>query len=309
MDLRVKPKLKLRQGLAAKPRRKLRRDLVALCFILPFAVVYTVFIIWPVGEGLYMSAYKWGLMGRQRFLAWGNYQKFLGDKFFWSSLWNTTKFVILSTPTIIVASFLLALLANRATKIRRLLRASYFAPNLLSVSVISYIAVYMLRPYGMGFVSVLMRNLGFTQELFFLKDEGLVWLSVVGTTCWWTMGYNMMLYVSALQDIPDQLYESASIDGATASRQLWSITLPLLRPTHLLILMLQLIASFKIFAQMRLITNNDSKFWTLINYIYESAFSKNNLGYGAAMSYALFLILIVLTLAQFLWSRRKEAEA
>lgn len=309
MDLRVKPKLKLRQGLAAKPRRKLRRDLVALCFILPFAVVYTVFIIWPVGEGLYMSAYKWGLMGRQRFLAWGNYQKFLGDKFFWSSLWNTTKFVILSTPTIIVASFLLALLANRATKIRRLLRASYFAPNLLSVSVISYIAVYMLRPYGMGFVSVLMKNLGFTQELFFLKDEGLVWLSVVGTTCWWTMGYNMMLYVSALQDIPDQLYESASIDGATASRQLWSITLPLLRPTHLLILMLQLIASFKIFAQMRLITNNDSKFWTLINYIYESAFSKNNLGYGAAMSYALFLILIVLTLAQFLWSRRKEAEA
>lgn len=309
MDLRVKPKLKLRQGLAVKPRRKLRRDLVALCFILPFAVVYTVFIIWPVGEGLYMSAYKWGLMGRQRFLAWGNYQKFLGDKFFWSSLWNTTKFVILSTPTIIVASFLLALLANRATKIRRLLRASYFAPNLLSVSVISYIAVYMLRPYGMGFVSVLMKNLGFTRELFFLKDEGLVWLSVVGTTCWWTMGYNMMLYVSALQDIPDQLYESASIDGATASRQLWSITLPLLRPTHLLILMLQLIASFKIFAQMRLITNNDSKFWTLINYIYESAFSKNNLGYGAAMSYALFLILIVLTLAQFLWSRRKEAEA
>jgi len=119
----------------------------------------------------------------------------------------------------------------------------------------------------------------------------------------------MMLYVSALQDIPDQLYEAASIDGATASRQLWSITLPMLRPTHLLILMLQLIASFKIFAQMRLITNNDSKFWTLINYIYESAFSKNNLGYGAAMSYALFLILIALTLVQFFWSRRKGADA
>ncbi len=122
------------------------------------------------------------------------------------------------------------------------------------------------------------------------------------------MGYNMMLYISALQDIPDQLYEAAAIDGASASRQLVSITLPMLRPTHLLILMLQLIASFKIFAQMRLITNNDSKFWTLINYIYESAFSKNNLGYGAAMSYALFLILIVLTLVQFFWSRRKEAE-
>lgn len=291
-----------------KTRRKLRQDMVALCFILPFAIVYTVFIIWPVGQGLYMSAFKWGLMGKQKFLGWGNYEKFLGDKFFWSSLWNTTKFVIFSTPVIIATSFFLALLANRTTKIKRLLRASYFVPNLLSVSVISYIAVYMLRPYGMGFVSVVMKNLGFTEELFFLKDPSLVWVSVVGTTCWWTMGYNMMLYISALQDIPDQLYEAASIDGASASRQLISITLPMLRPTHLLILMLQLIASFKIFAQMRLITNNDSKFWTLINYIYESAFSKNNLGYGAAMSYALFLILIVLTLVQFFWSRRKEAE-
>ena len=292
-----------------KPRRKMRQDMVALCFILPFAIVYTIFIIWPVGEGLYMSAFKWGLMGKQKFLGWGNYEKFLGDKFFWNALWNTTKFVIFSTPVIIATSFFLALLANRTTKIKRLLRASYFVPNLLSVSVISYIAVYMLRPYGMGFVSVLMKNLGFTQELFFLKDANLVWISVVGATCWWTMGYNMMLYISALQDIPDQLYEAASIDGASASRQLFSITLPLLLPTHLLILMLQLIASFKIFAQMRLITNNDSKFWTLINYIYESAFSKNNLGYGAAMSYALFLILIVLTLVQFFWSRRKGAEA
>ena len=291
-----------------KPRRRLRQDLVALCFILPFAIVYTAFIIWPVGEGLYMSAFKWGLMGKQKFLGWANYQKFLGDKFFWNALWNTTKFVIFSTPAIIATSFFLALLANRATKIKRLLRASYFIPNLLSVSVISYIAVYMLRPYGMGFVSVVMKNLGFTEELFFLKDQTLVWVSVVGATCWWTMGYNMMLYISALQDIPDQLYEAAAIDGASASRQLVSITLPMLRPTHLLILMLQLIASFKIFPQMRLITNNDSKFWTLINYIYESAFSKNNLGYGAAMSYALFLILIVLTLVQFFWSRRKEAE-
>lgn len=292
-----------------KSGRGLRANLVALGFILPFAIVYTIFIIWPVVQGLYMSAFKWGLMGKQKFLGLGNYEKFLGDKFFWNALWNTTKFVLFSTPVIIIASFFLALLANRTVKIKRLLRASYFMPNLLSVSVISYIAVYMLRPYGMGFASVLMKSLGFTQEMFFLKDERLVWFSVVGATCWWTMGYNMMLYISALQDIPDQLYEAASIDGATASRQLWSITLPMLRPTHLLILMLQLIASFKIFAQMRLITDNNNKFWTLINYIYESSFSKNNLGYGAAMSYALFLILIVLTLIQFFWSNRKGAEA
>lgn len=292
-----------------KRRHELRADLVALGFLLPFAIIYTIFIIWPVGEGAYMSAFKWGLMGKQKFLGWENYTRFLGDKFFWSSLWNTTKFVIYSTPTIIFASFGLALLANRTVRIKRLLRAAYFVPNLLSVSVISYIAVYMLRPYGMGFFSVLLKNLGFTEELFFLKDQTLAFWSVVVATCWWTMGYNMMLYISAMQDIPDQLYEAASIDGAGVARQLWSITLPILRPTHLLILMLQLISSFKIFAQMKLITDNNNKFWSLIAYIYEASFNKNNLGYGAAMSYALFLILIVLTLIQFFWTNRKEARA
>lgn len=292
-----------------KRRRKLRADLVALCFLLPFAIIYTIFVIWPVGQGAYMSAFKWGLMGKQKFLGLDNYTRFLNDKYFWSSLWNTTKFVIYSTPTIIIAAFILALLANRQTKIKRLLRAAYFVPNLLSVSVISYIAVYMLRPYGMGFISVLLKSLGITQEYFFLKDQNLVWVSVVGATCWWTMGYNMMLYISAMQDIPDQLYEAASIDGATSARQLWSITLPMLKPTHLLILMLQLIASFKVFAQMKLITDNNNKFWSLIAYIYEAAFNKNNLGYGAAMSYALFLILIVLTLIQFFWTNRKGGDA
>lgn len=287
--------------------RKLRADAVALCFLLPFAAIYSVFIIWPVVQGLYMSTFKWGLMGKQKYLGLDNYTKFLGDKFFWNALWMTTKFVIFSTPIIMLASLSLALLANRPTRIKRLLRASYFVPNLLSVSVISFIAMYMLRPYGMGFVSVLLKNMGYTQELFFLKDTNLAFASVVGATCWWTMGYNMMLYISAMQDIPDQLYEAASIDGASNTKQLFAITLPLLKPAHLLILMLQIISSFKIFAQMKLITNNLNQFWTLIGYIYESAFSKNNLGYGAAMSYALFLILIVLTLAQFFWTNRKEA--
>ncbi len=287
-----------------KRQRSIRANIVALC---SFAVVYSVFIIFPVGQGLYMSLFDWGLMGKQNYVGLNNYTKFLGDKFFWSSLLNTTKFVIFSTPTIIIASLGLALLANRQTRMKRVLRASFFVPNLLSVSVISYIAIYMLRPYGMGFISVVLKTLGITEEIFFLKDQNLAWVSVVGATCWWTMGYNMMLYISAMQDIPDQLYEAASIDGASPARQLFSITLPMLKSTHLLLIMLQLIASFKVFAQLRLITDNNNKFWSLIIYIYESAFQKNRLGYGAAMSYALFLILIVLTLIQNFWSNRKEA--
>lgn len=293
---------------SAKRKRIWRNDLVALVFLLPFTVLYMVFTIYPVIQGLYMSLFKWGLMGKQDFIGADNYTRFLGDKFFWGALWNTTKFVLYSTPTIILMSLGLALLANRRSPLKRLYRAAYFTPNLLSVSVISFLAIYILQPYGMGFISNLLKTLGVQEEIFFLKDPQLVWVSIVGTTAWWTCGYNMMLYISALQDIPDQLYEAAAIDGASPSKQLWSITLPLLKPTTLLILLLQLIASFKVFAQIRLITNGGPGHATrpLIQYIYQAAFEKNRLGYAAAMSYALFLILVVLSLIQLKATREGD---
>ncbi|NLW19772.1 MAG: sugar ABC transporter permease [Clostridiales bacterium] len=294
--------------MSTKRRRIWRNDLVALAFLLPFTVLYVVFTIYPVGQGIYMSLFRWGLMGKQGYIGADNYARFLGDRFFWGALWNTTKFVLYSTPTIILLSLGLALLANRRSPLKRLYRAAYFTPNLLSVSVISFLTIYMLQPYGMGFISNLMKTLGMREDVFFLRDPQLVWVSIVGATAWWTCGYNMMLYISALQDIPDQLYEAAAIDGASPSRQLWSITLPLLKPTTLLILLLQLIASFKVFAQIRLITNGGPGNATrpLIQYIYESAFDKNRLGYAAAMSYALFLILVVLALIQLWMTRETE---
>lgn len=294
--------------MSTKKRRIWRSDLIALAFLLPFTVFYIVFTIYPVGQGVYMSLYKWGLMGKQQFVGIENYVRFLGDKFFWGALWNTTKFVLYSTPTIMLLSLSLALLANRNTPLKRFYRAAYFTPNLLSVSVISFLTIFMLQPYGMGFISTFLKTAGYQEELFFLKDPGLVWVSIVGATAWWTCGYNMMLYVSALQDIPDQLYEAAAIDGASPSRQLWSITLPMLKPTTLLILLLQIIASFKVFAQVRLITNGGPGNATrpLIQYIYQSGFEKNKLGYAAAMSYALFLILVVLALIQMRMTRKAD---
>lgn len=295
----------------SKRLRVWRADLVALLFLLPFTIFYVVFTIYPVVQGAYMSLFKWTLMGKQHFLGLDNYAKFLGDKFFWGSLWNTVKFVIYSTPTILLISLGMALLANRNTRLKRFFRAAYFMPNLLSVSVISYITIYMVQPYGMGFISSVLKTLGYQEEIFLLKDQGLVWYMIVGATAWWTCGYNMMLYISALQDIPDQLYEAASIDGATSFQQMTRITLPLLKPTTLLITMLQIISSFKVFGQIWLITKGGPGTATrpLIQYIYETGFKKNNLSYAAAMSFALFAILVVLTLIQLRLGNRKEDAA
>ncbi len=241
-------------------------------------------------------------MGKQAYVGLENYKTVFNDQFFWQALWNTTKFVLYSTPLIMVFSLVLALLANRATKAKRIYRTLYFLPNLLSVSVISYIAIYMAQPYDMGFISKLMHTLGASQdfEIFWLKDKHLAWVTIVVATAWWTQGYNMMLYVSALQDIPDRLYEAAQIDGATPTQQLFHITLPMLNRTTFLILMLQIIASFKVYAQVKLITQGGPGRATrpLIQYIYEQAFTKQKLGPACAMSLALFVILIILTLVQ-----------
>ena len=293
-------------------RKAIRADIIAACFLLPFTLVYTMFTIYPVFQGGYMSFFKWNLMGKQGFVGWENYQKMFSDKFFWSSLWNTTKFVLYSTPSIMLSSLILALLCNRATPLKRAYRTVFFIPNLLSVAVISFIAIYMCQPYNMGFLSNLMHTLGVSEnyEIFWLKDKHLAWVTITVATLWWTQGYNMMLYISALQDIPDRLYEAAAIDGATPTQQLFRITLPLLNRTTMLILMLQIIASFKVFQQIKLITDGGPGRATqpLIHYIYEQGFTKQKLGYACAMSFALFFILIILTLIQRRLQREENAQ-
>ncbi|HET7616679.1 MAG TPA: sugar ABC transporter permease, partial [Bacillales bacterium] len=135
----------------------------------------------------------------------------------------------------------------------------------------------------------------------------LAWVSIVGVTLWWTVGFNMVLFLAALQDIPDYLYESARIDGASRWQLFRHITMPGLMPIVRIVLLPQILASYKVVAQILLITNGGPGTATrpLIQYIYEAGFSKFNLSYAATMSYALFFILLVLSLIQLKW-RSKE---
>jgi multiple sugar transport system permease protein len=255
--------------------------------------------------------YKWGLMGKIRFLGISNYTRFLTEKFFWQALWHTTWFVIISVPMLILTALVLALLANRKTPERKLLRVCYYLPNVLSVSVISYLFRNMVMPYQ-GFISTLLHSLNILkpdQEIMWLTTPSLIWVVVTSATVWWTTGLSMMLYISALQDIPAQVYEAAELDGASDRRRLFSITLPLLKPATYLVLLLQLIASFKVFGQVFMISvggpGNLTR--TLVQYIFETSFQKNDLGYGAAMSYSLFIILVLLSFIQIKLQNRGEA--
>ena len=179
----------------------------------------------------------------------------------------------------------LALFANRQVKYKKFLRVSYYLPGVLSVSVASFVAKYTFAPYR-GLVNGILKWMG----LYDTTNEPL-----------WFMSTNLSWVVIVLMTI----MEAAAVDGASDWQKLTQITLPLLRPTIFLVTLLQIIASFKVFGQIRLITGGGPASSTkpLIQYIYEQAFDKNKLGYAAAMSYILFIILVVCTLVQMRFQR------
>lgn len=290
--------------------KKRKTFLVAMAFILPFFILYTVFTIWPVVQGFYVSLHKWGLMGKLKFVGFDNYTKFIGDKNFWGALKNTTFFTLITTPMLVITAMVLAMLANRATKMKKGLRIIYYLPSVLSVSAASFIAKYTFTPYT-GLVNGTLHSIGILpkdKELQWLQNPDLVWITISLMTVWWTIGFSMLLYLSALQDISTDIYEASAIDGATKTQQLFHIVLPLLKPTTWLVILLQMIGCFKVFGQIYMITGGGPASSTrpLIQYIYENAFKKNNMGYAAAMSYVLFGILLVLSLGQQILQRKGE---
>lgn len=282
------------------------QDLKAIPFILPFLIAYLVFTIFPIFKGLEMSLYEWTLVRKMDFIGLENYQEMITDGHFWHSLWNTTLFVVLTTPTMVLLALGLALLANMNSKFQTFFRGAYFIPSILSVAVISFLVIFILQPYS-GLLNTFLHSVGIEAEPFWLADKFLAWVTIVLVTLWWTVGFNMVLFLAGLQDIPESLYEASEIDGATRWEQFRYITLPQLIPIGRIILLLQILASYKVFAQILLITGGGPGGATrpLIQYIYEVGFTQNNLGYAAAMSYALFFILLIVSILQ-LKSNRLE---
>ncbi|GLO67951.1 sugar ABC transporter permease [Oceanobacillus kimchii] len=287
-------------------KRAWMKDMKAIPFLLPFFLAYMLFTIVPIFKGLEMSLYDWNLVRKMEFVGIQNYVEMFNDPFFWQTLWNTTLFVLLTTPTMVILALGLALLANLNTKWRTFFRSSFFLPSILSVAVISFLAIFMLQPYN-GLINNVIQLFGIQAEPFWMADKTLAWISIVLVTLWWSVGFNMILFLTSLQEIPDSYYEASEIDGATRWEQFRYITLPQLIPIGRVIILLQILASYKVFAQILLITGGGPGGATrpLIQYIYEVGFTQNNLGYAATMSYALFFILLILSIVQ-LKNQRSE---
>ncbi|HEV8556266.1 MAG TPA: sugar ABC transporter permease [Actinophytocola sp.] len=295
---------------AVTERARLTRGRSGIWFTLPFLLAYAAFLVWPLVLGVKMSLSNDSLSGTAGgFVGLRNFGEALTDAAVWQSLWHTAWFTILSTPPLVVLGLVMALLANHLTPARWLWRLAYFAPFLLPVAVVSLLWTWLFQP-GFGLFDGMLSWLGVHLNIGWLTDPDAAMPAIVLTTLWWTVGFNFLLYLAALQTIPPDLYEASALDGAGWWRQLRHVTLPMLRRTTVLIVVLQLLASLKVFDQIYLMTQGGPNHATrpVIQYVYEASFTGYRTGYGTAISYVFFALILVVTVSQLRLFRARDEE-
>jgi multiple sugar transport system permease protein len=299
------------QAAGKKETTRGRTDLAGYLFVGPFLIVYAAFLIFPALLGLRMSFYNASLVGTDaQFLGLANFKELFGDPDFWTSLWHTVLFTLLSTPPLVLLSLALALLANRAIPARWFFRLSFFAPWVLPSSVVALIWVWLYQP-GFGLINGYLTAIGLP-EIAWLPDERVAMISVVIATVWWTLGFNFVLYLAGLQEIPQELYDASAVDGAGALSQVRWITIPLLTRTTILIVTLQIFASLNVFDQIYIMNTQGGLNYTvtrpIIQYVYEQGFTSYRVGFASAMSYVFFVLVLVVGLAQFAVANRGRGD-
>ena len=283
----------------------------AALFLAPFLVLYLLFVIGPTLYMAVMSFFDTSLVkpGLGPAAGLGNYAEALSSPDFWSSMWHTVWFTILTTPPLVVLAFVLALLADRVRRGRWFFRLAFFLPYILPSSVVALIWVWLYTP-ALGLLTKVVTLLGFAEPNW-LGSPNLAMWSLAITTVWWTLGFNFVLYLAGLQEIPRDLYEAASIDGAGPWQQVGRVTIPLLARTTSLVVVLQVIASLKVFDQMYLMTNGGPNYSTrsVLQYIYDIGFTDFRTGYAAAASTLFFLLVLAVSTVWLILTRRQEQEA
>lgn len=291
-----------------------RKTLTAYIFLAPFLVLFCMFVLAPALYGLWISLHNWNpLLPKQPFVGLNNYIQLFtpgsltsGD--FWSSMTATGIFTVASVPFLLVIPFGIAILLNRKIRGGTVFRAIFFAPYVLGVAVIGVIWKYLLDPQ-FGVVNRLLGALGLPSNIPWTVDVPWAWISLVGVTVWWTMGFNTVILLAGLKGVSADLYDAAAIDGAGPWRKLMSVTLPGLRPVMMFVSTVTILACANMFGQSYLITQGGpaNKTRTVIMYIANEGLSQNQMGAAAAMSYMLFAFLAVISIVNF-WLQREKSD-
>jgi multiple sugar transport system permease protein len=292
------PASRVRSRPAPRHSRDPRRGVLAVPFTAPFFVLFVVFLFWPVAKALLTSLSDDSLVRDGSWAGLDNYAEVVGDSNFWAAMWHTALFTLLSVPPLVALPLVLALLVSRVSRLQWLFRLAFFAPYVLPVSVVVLVWNWLYQP-GFGLINSYLSGIGLA-EVNWLGQPGVAMVSAVIATVWWTLGFNFVLYLAGLQEVPRELYEAAATEGAKPRQQIRHITLPLLTSTTVLVTTLQIIASLKVFDQIYLLQlgtpGPENSTRPAIQYIYEAGFTQYRVGYASAMSFVFFLVVVAVGL-------------
>ena len=281
-----------------------RRDWSGMLFILPFLTAYLVILVYPLLVGVTLSFQRVGLFGGGRFIGFDNYARLFADASFIQSIFNTFALALMIVPILTAIALSLALALNRATRGAAIFRGIFFSSSVLSVTIVTLIWRFVLAPDA-GLLGEVAQATGSEPIPFLSHPTWSLWALAL-TTIWWSIGLPMMLFLAGLQQIPGEIYEAAALDRASKWTTFWRVTLPSLQRTLVLVIMLQTAAQLQVFGQAQLLTGGGpgGATRTMVLFIFEGAFGRWELGYAAAAAEMLFLLIVLLTLTQYLTTMR-----
>ncbi|MGO9413349.1 MAG: carbohydrate ABC transporter permease [Spirochaetia bacterium] len=288
-------------------RRRRRRTpwATVLLMVLPFIAVYLVFLIYPTVRVIILSFTNADIAGRGHFIGVENYVHLWKDSLFWASLVHTIYFIVLTVVPNTLVGMVFALMIVRLNRLRGFVMALMFLPYVLPVSVVTQIWMWVLSA-AYGIVNFL-----FHLKINWFQDPVWAMPSVAFVTIWWTVGFNILLFIAGLQAIPSEYYEAASLDGADRGFRVFRyFTWPLIWPVTSLVLVLQLILQWQIINQVYLLTNGGPFNSTIVvlMHMYIQAFTRYRGGYAATISMALFVLILVSSILQLRLFRFQRGE-
>lgn len=237
------------------------------------------------------------------------------DPRFWTAMYNTVLFVVITVFARVIVGLGLALLLQQQSTINMLLRTVFFLPSVTAGVAVTVVWGWIFRGQAYGLVNSIRLGLGAEEVIAFLSDPAYMLPIVMLLTIWGGIGYNMILYLAGLQSIPESLYEAATVDGASTRQKFFYITLPLLRPTTIFLIITGIIGSFQVFDAVYILFNQPGASvggtldaaLTVVGYLYERGFRLFQLGYASAIAWVLFIVIFILTLVNLRVGRANEA--
>ena len=294
---------------AAAPKKKgslqRHRTLIAYSFLLPNLIGFMIFTFVPIAFSLVLSLCDWGAGNTGiKFVGLDNFiQMFTQDKSFWISLKNTLYYTVVTVPVTLFISLLLAILVNKPIKGRTFFRSVFFFPYVASLVAVAVVWMALFNPDKGPVNSILIHVFHVSQVPEWLTSTSLCKIPIICVMIYSGIGYSLIVYLAALQNVPSELYDAAAVDGAGSIKTFWKITLPMVSPTTFYLCIVRLIASFKVFTAINVMGMSDTAPSIVIK-IYQSAFQSYKFGIASAEAWILVFIILIITGIQFLAQKK-----